>query len=220
MSEYTIDVNGRRYELSDEFKDAIEKRARLEYEENRMFSCWWKEENGEPILVIETVGKMVPWDDLDQLEMQMGEPQQQQQTPFGRTHFALTPHRFEEIPDPGGEDPTKLPPEPKELDGNQLIVWVPDHPEVDVTWSAGKAMVPVDSWIEWNIQERANQPRPTQNKDNSHDAFESLCRIYDCELIGEAAPTNDIPKEQSGSVERKGERSFNEGKFGGDNWSV
>lgn len=264
MSEYTIDVNGARYELSDEFKKSLERRAELEYEENPQFSCWWMvatesgewlardHDAGDPVLVIDTTGVMVPWDRIDQLEMCMDarrEPEPPRDSPdetedvdagngmaevkppedkpdptprdvnFGRTHFGLTPHRFEEVPHPGGEDPNKVPPKPERLDEEMMVMWVPRHPDVDVTWGAGEAISPMSNRVEWNVQEKANQPRPSKNKQNSHDAFESLCRIHDCEKIGEYKPSNDIPKGKPGQVERKGEDWF-EGDVVGDRWDL
>jgi len=268
MSEYTIDVNGKRYELSNEFKESLERRAELEYEDNPEFSCWWMvatesgewlardHDAGDPVLVIETTGPMVPWDRIDQLEMRMDprsvhepnsgssvddgqedterdagngmaevKPPEDEPDPtprdvdFGRTHFGLTPHRFEEVPHPGGEDPNKVPPKPERLDEEMMVMWVPRHPDVDVTWSAGEAISPMSNRVEWNVQEKANQPRPSKNKQNSHDAFESLCRIHDCEKIGEYTPSNDIP-ESAGQVERKGEEAYENGRYGGNNWGA
>jgi hypothetical protein len=249
MTEYTIDVNGKRYKLSDKFREAIEERAEREYSGNERFSCWWKNDDGDPTLVIETYGKMVPWDRLDQLEMQMepeielasdddvvdpddvdsGNGMAEQKPPdrdpsprdvnFGRQHFGLTPHRFEEVPQPGGDDPEKIPPKPKKLDEPSLVKWIPRHPDVDVRWDAGEAISPMDSWVEWNVQEKAEQPRPIKDKINSHDAIESLCQIHDCEVVATAEPSNDIDKTVSGSVERKGEDWF-EGDVVGDRWNI
>jgi len=253
MTQYTIDINGKRYELSEQFRESLERRAELEYEENPVFSCWWKVDDDDPVLVIETEGIMVPWDRLDQLEATMPrqiddaqimddaddeaeeldsgngmktlppedeQPRRTSKEIFGRTHFSLTPHRYEELPQPGGDDPDKIPPAPERVgDEPQMVVWVPRHPDVEHTWGAGEAIAPMASWVEWNVQKRADQPRPNKEKPNSHDSFESLCRIHDCEVIGEYTPSNDIPEGTSGSVERKGEEAFEEGRFGGDNWS-
>lgn len=195
-------------------------------------------ESGDPILTIETDGVMVPWDSLDKLETEMiaeQEPDPPQDDPdeidegggmktvdpdtprstnneiFGRNHFALTPHRFEEVPSPGGDDPEKIPQEPEKLDESMLVLWVPRHPDVEHTWSAGEAMIPMSSWVEWNVQKRADQPQPSKDKDNSHDRFESLCHIHDCEVVEEKT---------AGSVKRKGQDSFKNGKFGGNNFHI
>jgi len=44
-----------------------------------------------------------------------------------------------------------------------------------------------DSWIEWNVQARADQPQLSRgnNKDNSHDHWESLLNYHDCSVVGE-----------------------------------
>lgn len=268
MTQYTIDINGKRYELNEEFRAALETRARAEYRKNPVFSCWWSvarkenhsdeawedniHEEGDPILTIETEGVMVPWDRLDQLEAHMPRhvevdgadpddgdveeldagngmktipPEDNPSQPsndeiFGRTHFSLTPHRFEEIPNPGGDNPDKVPPKPIEMDGEpEMVVWLPRHPDIEHMWGAGETISPMGSWVEWNVQQRANQPRPNKDKSNSHDSFESLCRIHDCEVVAEATPSNDVP-EEAGQVERKGEKAYEEGRYGGGNWHV
>lgn len=222
MSEYTIDVNGKRYSLNEDFREALQRRAEREYDENPEFSCWWKTDDDEPVLVIETTGVMVPWDRMDQLEMHMGRPPEDEteDVDFGRTHFGMTPHRYDEVPSPGGDDPEKIPPKPERLDEPMMVMWVPSHPDVDVTWSAGEAMTSMFNWVEWNVQEKADQPRPAKGKRNSHDAFQSLCQIHDCEVVGEYTPSNNIPQETSGQVERKGEEAYTEGKYGGGNWGM
>lgn len=272
MTDYTLDVNGKRYSLSEDFRSALQRRAEHAYSKNRYFSCWWQvakranytdeewedniHEEGDPILVIETDGPMVPWDRLDQLEAEMprqamlddrnagpdespdeseeldsgngmktlppedSPPRRTNKEIFGRTHFSLTPHHYEEVSQPGGDDPDKIPPKPEEVDGEMLVMWVPRHPDIEHTWGTGEAITPMTSWVEWNVQQRANQPKPHKEKDNSHDSFESLCRIHDCEVVGEYTPSNDIPQGTSGSVERKSEEAFENGRYGGDNWGV
>jgi hypothetical protein len=267
MTEYTIDLNGSRYKLNEEFRAAIAERARNAYEKNDVFSCWWsvaKKENytdhewenniheeGDPIMTIETVGPMVPWDNLDQLEADMEEPptlldrapdkdededidegggmqtvDPDDVTPetnkdiFGRTHFPVTPHRKEDIPDPESEDPNSVPQKPAEIGGDELVVWIPRNPNIEHVWDTGEAITPMESWVEWNVQQRANQPRPRKDKADSHDNFESLCRIFDCEKIGEYSKSDSPPDGKSGEVERKGEEAFERGRYGGGHWDV
>lgn len=268
---YTVTLNNKVYALTNSFREAIVERAEGEYSGNHRFSCWWKvareppedasskqwklwnenpHEDGDPVLVIETLGETVPWERLDQLDVDM-EPmgmvvvdeedsddetddvdagngmktvppedvdmsEPEHEIDVGRTHFGVTPHRYEDVPDPGSDDPEKVPPKPDEVDGPMLVKWIPDNPNIEHTWSTGEAMTVMDSWVEWNIQLRADQPRG--EKSTSHDAFESLCRIHGCPVVAEAA-TQDIP-EDSGSVKRKGKESFKEGKYGGNNWTV
>jgi hypothetical protein len=93
--EYTLRLNGKVYELNKDARKAIQDRARHEYAENSMFTCFWKQaspeqyadgewqetihEQGDPVLVIETEGSMVPWERMDKLQVEMQEvgPQSQ-----------------------------------------------------------------------------------------------------------------------------------------------
>lgn len=286
---YTLDVNGKRYALNEDFREGIQRRARGEYRGNHLFSCWWKvasrddytdeewaENNhseGDPTLVIETEGPMVPWDRLDELEIEMEDISQppeadyheddgdttehdsgngmktlppedaipedeQEEQELGRTYFPLTPRSFEEVPQPDGDEPDKIPPKPMEMgDDPSLIWWVPKHPDVEERWGAGEAVVPTFSWVEWNVQARADEIRrktpgeikneklnsngPVSDvKPNSHDHFESLCKIHDCEKVGEYTVSQSTPEGESGQVKRKGKKQFEDGKYGGDNFHV
>lgn len=273
--QYTVDLNGKRYSLNEAARASIERRASLEYEQNEAFSCWWKtaskqqytenswEENphqqGDPVLVIETVGVMVPWERLDKLNVEM-----QQADPFGgmdsgglsdsldsgngmqsldpnddsdtdtekvigRTHFTHTPQSYEEVPSPDGEEEDKIPPKPVEMGEDPVLVkWIPEHPDITHEWSAGEAIISVDSWVEWNVQARADQPQLSRgnNKDNSHDHWESLLNYHDCSVVGELglsqepgansnSNTNSKKTDNSNSVEDMGPYSEK-----GGNWHI
>ncbi|EGQ44292.1 MAG: hypothetical protein J07AB43_00580 [Candidatus Nanosalina sp. J07AB43] len=102
-------MNGTLYNLNESIRESIQDRARREYEENETFSCWWKvaspeqydtedewnetvHESGDPVLVIETMGVMVPWERLDRLKpetIQEDEPDNSSDEDDGkdRTHF-------------------------------------------------------------------------------------------------------------------------------------
>jgi len=265
--QYTVDVNGKRFSLNEEARRSIQRRAENEYSENHLFSCWWKvasaedaensdiHEVGDPVLVIETEGPMVPWEKLDQLELEMkdtssfgGVDQGSSDVNEGggmktikpgevsddggsdetreknRTHFGITPQDFQEVPSPEGEDPEKIPPKPEEFDEPTMVMWVPENPDLDHTWSAGEAIAPMFNWVEWNVQTKADQPRMTEDRDDSHDHWESLLKSHGCEKVGELAPKQQPPEpddsnEKSGSAKRKGDE-FENGKFGGNNWNV
>lgn len=251
MTQHTVDVNGRRYELSKTFKERIEQFAEGEYGDNQRFDCWWKVDEGDPVLVIETLGTKVPWDRVDKLEMDMDEPEHElasdgnemdagngmveidpdeeddgarDNVDFGRTHFIVTPQRYEEKPTPVSEEKDKLPLKPEKMGHEpEMMTWIPRHPDIDVTWAAAETLVPVESWIEWNVQEKADQPRPSgderRDKPDSHDMIESMCNTYGCEMIGESTPSNDIGDDASGQVERKGEEWF-DGSVVGDRWRM
>jgi hypothetical protein len=268
MTKYTIDINGKRYKLSESFKKSVQKRAENVYDRNEMFSCWWSvakkknytdeswEDNphqeGDPILTIETKGVMVPWDSLDQLEAEMIDPdeafsaphdddnddaeildsgngmasvppdgEQNREDIFGRTHFSITPKRFDKVPEPDSNEPDKIPAKPEEVSEDpEMVMRVPRHPDIDETWSAGEAVTKIASRVEWNVQNKADQPRIERDKSNSHDAFESLCKTYDCEMVSKYAVEDGTPSDTAGQVDRKGESAYKEGRFGGDNWSV
>lgn len=259
MNEYTIDINGKRYELNEAFRDNIERQARGAYGDNDFVDCWWTvakkddygsghglwadtweeciHDEGDPVLVIETYGKLVPASRLDQLEADMtesdDEPEEldagngmktieppEQTDVFGRTHFHVTPKGFEEVPQPDGEDPQKVPPEPERIDDVKMIQWIPSDPEVEHDWGVGEAVAPMESWVEWNVQKYADQPRTSKGKVNSHDSMESLCKLFDCEVVAEHTPSDEVPKGDSGSVKRKGKHRFEDGIAGGGNWNV
>lgn len=266
---YTVDLNGKRYSLNEEGRKAIEKRAELEYEENTMFSCWWtvasKEQytdeawennvhkEGDPVLVIETEGIMVPWESLDTLnvEMQEADPfggmdsggstdsmdsgngmqtldpndtdNENRKKVIGRTHFEHSPQSYEEVPSPDGEEEDKIPPKPVKMgDDPVLVKWVPDHPDITHSWSAGEAIIPTNSWVEWNVQARANQPRLSQDKSDSHDHWEALLGGYhDCPVLAELGLSQEPGDNSSNSQTDDSEQVESmDGKRGGNNWRV
>lgn len=269
---YTLSIKDKVYAMSEEWRESIERRAELAFEENYMFSCWWRvadaddeddpdtvHEQGDPILVIETEGPIVPWEQLDQLEVeedtsafqehdtgsgsdvdegggmktvrpgdvQGGSSEEDQE--IGRTHFGVTPRDFEELPSPDGERPDRIPPAPESFDEPKMVAWIPDHPDIDHSWSTGEAMVPVNNWVEWNVQAKADQPRIVKDKDNRHEHYEALAEHHDSEVVAKLSPpqnpqnapdSNQDQNPTSGQVERKGKDQFENGKFGGDNWNI
>jgi hypothetical protein len=260
-AQYTIDLNGKRYHLNEEWRTSIQERAEREYAENEMFSCWWRvanesdaadsdtvHEKGDPILVIETEGPIVPWERLDQLELEMQDNsafdgfddssdngngvkmidpdsvEDDSDEEKNRTHFSVTPQDFQEVPTPDGEDPDKIPPKPQEFDEPSMVMWVPDNPDITHSWATGEAIAPMYNWVEWNVQQKAEQPRPISEESDSHNHFESLAQMHECEKVGELRANQETPsdstQEPSGSVERKGKQSFEDGKYGGGHWTV
>lgn len=255
---YTVDLNGKRYELNESARRAIQERAEREFEPNPQFSCWWKNanpadydddewdeivhESNDPILVIETTGVMVPWENLDTLEVEMQDVGQTDDTDAhdagngmqalppdaadpeeggfeeDRTHFTVTPEEFQESPAPDGEEADSIPPKPVEFDEPEMVLWLPSHPDLEHTWATGEAVTTVSSWVEWNVQQYANQPRPVTGKRNSHNHWESILSLHDCEVIATHETNQDIPSPDSGDTERKKEDIG--GKYGGTNWRV
>lgn len=270
--QYTVDLNGKRYSLNEEARERIQTRAKNEYSDNPMFSCWWRvataededdedtvHQEGDPILVIETEGTIVPWEKLDQLELEMQDTSAYQEFDTGsgsdvdegngmktikpgevqdgagaeggkeksRTHFGITPQGFQEVPSPDGEDPNKVPPKPVEFDEPKLVYWIPEHPDIEHSWSAGEALAPMANWVEWNVQQKANQPRLTKDKADSHDHWESILKMDECSVVAELAPKqtpdksdDDSSSGDSAAVQRQGKDSFENGRFGGNNWTI
>ena len=272
--QFVLRLNGKLFDLNEDMRKSIQDRAASAYRENWSFECFWKNaaptqyedgewennvhDEGDPILVIETEGPMVPWDKLDQLDVQMQEPEpdsgfdgtgqgqdsgadmqmvsprdmdddDEKELDTGRTHFAVTPQEYEEVPDPDGEQPDKIPAKPDQMgDDPAMVGWVPDNPNVEHTWSTGEAIVPMYSRVEWNVQKRADQPKPQMDGGNSHDSWESTLGIFDCEVLDkdlepveeESDDSTSVDESKdSGSAQRKGDE-FEKGKFGGNNWAV
>jgi hypothetical protein len=256
---YTITVNGKEYGLNETVREHIQDRAQNEYAENERFSCWWKvasqrdakesdiHEVGDPILVIETEGYKVPWDQLDKLEVEEQSTDSFEEVNAGggmqavdpsddgdegtrekeRTHFEVTPQDFEDMPSPDGESPDKVPAQPETFSEPTMVMWIPDDPDVEHTWSAGTALTPMVNWVEWNAQAKANQPRTLEEKDDSHNHWESMLKSNNCQVVQEVQQSDDGQQSRqsqqsdtSGSVKRKGKNQFEDGKMGGSNWDV
>lgn len=257
--QYTVTLNDKKYELNEDWRESIQRRAELEYEENHRFSCWWKvasatdaedsiHEEGDPILVIETAGPMVPWENLDQLELEMQDTSafdgvdagsasdmdsgngmrtvkpdevkdsDSEEQEKSRTHFEVTPQDFQDVPSPDGEDPDKIPPKPEEFDEPNMVMWVPEDPDIEHIWEAGEAITSCDSWVEWNVQAKADQPR--SDKDDSHDHFESLAQMNDCEKVGELQPSQEPKPDNNDDNSDDVPQKFKEGTAGGGHWNV
>lgn len=249
---YTVTLNETKYELNQAARQRIQRRAEHEYAENHLFSCWWKtasesdadeseiHEAGDPILVIETEGVMVPWERLDQLELE-----EQTTDAFGemdtgsndmkktavdgeddrekeRAHFGVTPQEFEEVPSPEGEDADKIPAKPESFDEPNMVVFVPDNPDVEHKWDAGEAMTAMHNWVEWNVQAKANQP--TDENDDRHTHWESLLQADDCAEVGTVEPdeSDDILDnvEEGGQSDKDVPDRFINGTANGNNWNV
>lgn len=265
-SKFTVSLNDKVYELNEDIRDSLETRAELAYDENHMFTCWWRvadeedeadsnsvHQEGDPILVIETEGPIVPWERLDQLEMEMQDMSSFQDVDSGsgsdvsegngmktiepdkvkddvsneeqeksRTHFSVTPRDFEEMPSPDGESPEKIPPKPQDFDEPKMVMWIPNDPDIEHRWSTGEAIAPMYNWVEWNVQQKANQPRKSRDKDTCHNQWESLLKSEDCEVVAKLAPAqNPPPSDDSKSVSDDDvDQKFKDGIAGGNNWTV
>jgi hypothetical protein len=270
---YTVTLNGAEYEVNEEARRDIQELAQNSFEENEQFSCWWKvaspdqyadgeweetvHDAGDPVLVIETTGPIVPWDRLDQLEVEMQEvgPEGQldrqmddadtnpnekdngnglktidpddideAEKEIGRTHFSHTPQSYEEVPSPDGEEPDKIPPKPVELGSEPVFIkWIPNHPDLDHTWATGEAITSMYNRVEWNVQKRADQPMLSRDKDTSHDHWESMLSMHDCDVVAELSPAQDVPSDDTSNEfpdEDEMDQEFVDGRANGNNWRV
>lgn len=140
----------------------------------------------------------------------------------GRTHFAYAPQSYEEVPSPPGEDEDKIPQEPQSAPSEPLLVaWLPERPEFTHTWGTGRAMLPIYSWVEWNVQAKADQPDLQRDTDTSHTHWEDLMDIFGCETLSESTDSTerdtaatDTTSDNTQSTDDIG------GKYGGSNWHV
>jgi len=255
---YTVRLNNKLYALNEDARDAIAQRAELEYQKNPVFSCWWKvadpdqyedgmwertiHEEGDAVLVIETEGVMVPWENLDQMEVEMDvfdfyslskdndashdngmksvEPERDDADAIeGRTHFPFLPRNYEEVPMPETDRLDKIPVKPDKANKDpSMVVWAPEHPDITHTWAAGEAMVPIASRVEWNVQRRADQPRIYDRKTDSHDHWESILKMHECPVVGKLSTKQKPPSRDV--ADRESESRFTDGIAGGDNWHV
>lgn len=232
---FTITVNETKYALNEKFRERIERLAENVYGDNNRFSCWWKvvsEEDaekkdihsvGDPTLVIETEGTTVPWERLDQLQVEDQSTEQYQSHDSGedgseeknRTHFSVTPSEYEELPSPDGEEQERVPESPRDFDEPQMVVFVPEDPDRTHTWGTGEAIAPMCNWVEWNVQARADQPRV--DYEDSHNHWESLLEMDGCDDV-----ETDVSSElDSSGVSDSGDDKWDEsGKYGGQGWQV
>lgn len=276
IEKLTLLLNGKEYELNDDFKQAIENRARNAFRENERLDLWWEEnERGDPVLNIETFGKQVPWDCLEQLKFEVQEVEEGDDAnsddaettdldggngvksvpkdevnldtdptagdegsspPENDTTFMLTHPSDHRIPQPEEDDPEKIPADPEEIpEDPSLVAWVPDNGTTEC-WSTGKALVPQTMFLEWNVQVKADEAGDDATKEvvgddghveevrrtNSHDRWERLCEMYDCEVVAEKQPTDEPPSDEQGDSSYSGKEPDEtlDGKYGGQNWNV
>jgi hypothetical protein len=178
------------------------------------------------------MGVMVPWERLDRLKpetIQEDEPDNSSDEDDGkdRTHFRQESVTKELVTDPDGDDEAELPPATQEMpDESVLVKWLPDHPDIEHTWATGEAMIPTHSWVEWNVQQYADQPLVGDStnpfEETRNDRWENICKRHDCEQVG----TTTSIQTPSGSTQDKyktnQKREIEDigGKYNGNNWNV
>ena len=224
------------YKLNEDARSAIERRAEIAFEENTLFDYWWETYNdtfedhhgpnqvsraqyGDPVLVIETEGKVVPAENVVQ-------PQQAQMIDASETDnmkeggeentkgsdmMTLLPERDE----PDEEDYSleqlarsyiesreeqiedgRLPREPKEEP--KVPHFIQTVPELGgENWSTAKAMFPAAGMYYWDVQARIDYPpvMPDQTKEQArqltHERWEENFERWGCEIVDEKRHTSD-----------------------------
>lgn len=262
----TIQVNGKEYALNENLKQSLEERAEIAFEGNRYVDFYWKENGrGDPILVIDTAGEMVPVDRLERLEFEYQDvdseeredidngngvksvpkedvdlnpgdgpnsPNEEAEVPD--TSFMVTHPNKNYVPQPEEDDSDKVPPHPDELPEDPTYVqWVPEDDSLTEHWSTGRTLIPLDQFVEWNLQSRADEapdgsmkkPSPEKEvpKTTRHDEWEKMLERNGCEVVATKQPTHtpDIPEEDNSQSGYNGRsREDIGGKFDGNNWNV
>lgn len=235
----TIKVDGEHtvYKLNEEARSSIERRAEIAFEENPMLDYWWETYNdtfedhhgpnqvkraqyGDPILVIETEGEVVPAENVVQPQQaQMidatdvesdGDGTQKEET-SGSDMKTLLPDRDE----PDEEDYSleqlvqdsietreeqmkdgRLPRAPEEEP--KVPHFIQTIPELGgESWSTARAMFPAAGMYYWDVQARIDYPPvlPDQTKEQarqrSHERWQRNMERWGCEVVEEKKHTSD-----------------------------
>jgi hypothetical protein len=86
----------------------------------------------------------------------------------------MFPRGYRPIPDADDGRFDTVPPAPKKYDESEPILLVPIPMDTrEERWAAGEAMIPVSTYVEWNMQRRADvaltpHPRTEQNHTDTH----------------------------------------------------
>lgn len=230
----SITVNGTEYQLSAEVLSMVEGLADREYGENEFLDYYWRiagtegeHDAGDPILVIETEGPMVPREDLTEMKIEPANEPVPQDVDNGDTTMeqrddenneledlkqVIYPKDFRAYPDPEDDDFDTLPPEPEAFndDEPEMITPIPDS-DRDERWSSGRAIVAKHSHVEWNVQKRADSAANyVDNNLDDHDAWEAMLQGLGCTELG-SVDTSTTPDDPDEALD---------GKYGGDNFHV
>jgi hypothetical protein len=208
---YTLTVDGAEYELTEAFRAYVQETAENSFEGNEYVSTWWKQSDGDPILVIETAGKKMPYryiDELDPNEMPDGEEEEVDE----RLHFMQEPEQKENIGQVEREDDeTTIPEKPQEMPEDDVLVAPVPNVEPYDKWAVGKAVTPMQGIYERNLQAmvdadgdiEAHSEEKQSSLDVSTGSWEWLVQRFDCEQVGSVDYT-----EQSDEAQRKPEGWF------------
>ena len=222
------------YELSEDARSAIERRAEAAFGENPRLDYWWETYNdtfeqhhgpnqvshgqyGDPVLVIETEGKIVPAENIVQpqqaemIDASDAQSVDEEEESTGSDMMTLLPERdqpeqqsysLEQVVRDSIEtreeqiEDGRLPRAPEEEP--EVPHFIQTVPEVDgENWSTAKAMFPAAGMYYWDVQARIDYPPvlPEQTKEEarqrSHERWQSNMNRWDCETVNETKHTSD-----------------------------
>lgn len=194
---HTLTVDGTTYELTDDFRRFVQRSAESAYESNEYVSTWWKQDSGDPVLVIETAGKRMPYEYIDQVATEEIDEEDEE-----RLHFMQEPSEKENVAQVEREDDeTTIPEKPVEMDEDDVLV--APMPSVDPydKWSVGTAVAPMQGIYERNLQSMVDASGAiddaSEERDSSYTngggSWEALLEEFDCEAIDETDYTEEAP---------------------------
>lgn len=203
MSEYTLTVDGKTYELTREFREFVQESAESAYESNEYTSTWWKRTDGDPILVIETSGHMMPFEYIDEVA---DEPIDEDEE-GGRLYFLQENSENENVGQPErSDDDTTIPEMTQEVPEDEDVLVAP-VPEVGPEWGVGEAVIPMEGTYERNLQKMVDESgsldRDTYNESATYDdgerydapheqgSWKWLLESFDCEVLDTKQFTDD-----------------------------
>lgn len=220
----------REYTLTDEFKEHIEDLARSRFEENEYVELWWSKD--EPVLNIETLGPIMPWDYIDQISMvdmeEMEEDEGSGDTAY--IHFPEDKRFIPTIEDDEDDDrmPEAVVPEPE--DATYVIPQVEDGERG--AWDVGRAMLPREGHYTWDVQRAINNAPTRHSQDNDWssemkernvqlrsplDTWEGLLVTFGCEY--EEKGVRDGKKASQRKKDRHSKDKVKSGQIG-NRWNV
>jgi len=181
---------------------------------------------GDPLLCIETEGPFVPWEKLSEFTVDDDAPDIHRSRDTDETNpvdngngvvsvprdnvdstteepdykMVIFPEQFRPYPDPDDGKLSTLPPKPERFDednGPTMIVPIPENVRPE-RWSAGEAIIPAFTTVEWNLQRRADTVAAygSYQGGDSHNKWEAWLRRCDCVIVeDEDTPSQEERKQ-------------------------
>lgn len=222
----TVYCNNKKYKLSEKCIEHFETIAENSFSENEYVDVHTREfdknmyqnypsceaAKGEPVIIIETAGHVVPIDNIIQ-------PTEESNTTFesipeekeDNDNYSIEHEYRERLNQPPSEtepspyqkqiDQGRIPEMPRQEDEEpQMVVGVP---EVEgTTWSTKKAIIPQEGFYFFNIQKRIDNPEYTETK-NYQKRWEVLLKSMNCEVLETDVDKSDQEKRKPWDYSQK-----------------